>query len=361
MNLIKKITNFFSNEDKKEKLSQRMVYSSAYIFSAFLDANLFMGIAIDSVFKVFLGGFGIIWTSLKTTILKKYLHELDNTGKKSKFLLTSYLLFAGVSYFAAQGLIQENILRQNQTNILVSSNSSIYSSQIDNLQNEIDSLKSQVQLQINDEKVKQEIYSKNKSFKDWEEIAYRKSIDQINKQIDSLNNAISQKYSKISELRTKEVEEKSNTKVVASNIYDVLADSIPFNKGTGDRLGKGQLVSGSNIEFILGSIIGLAIEVSLWVTINIKKKKSYSHKENKNDLTLYINTLFAVKGTRLTPDNIISEKTGIPKIECRRYRNLLCNTLHEGKSLINLQRGGSTANFSKEQILKIIEEEVNLE
>ena len=359
--MIKKILSYFNSESNKEKLNQKLVYSSAYVFSAFLDANLFMGLALDNIFKYFLGGFGIVWTSLKTTILKKYLHEKDLTGKGNKFLLVAYLLFAGVSYFAAQGLIQENILRQNQVNNVVNSNSDIYKDQIINIGQEISSLKAQVNLKMNDEKIKQDIYSKNKSFKDWEEIAYRKSIEQISNQIDQLNNEISKKYNEITVLQQKESAEKVNTKVIASNIYDILADSIPFNKGHGDRLNKGDFISGSNVEFIIGSLIGIAIEISLWVTVSIKKKVKFSNKENRNNLILYVNTLFAVKGARLTPDKIISEKTGINSVECRRYRNLLANHLHDDKPLITLARGGSVANFSKENIIKILEEDFELE
>ena len=131
-----------------------------------------------------------------------------------------------------------------------------------------------------------------------------------------------------------------------------------------------QIIDTSNVFVLIGSIINLdgkstlyylmlimviTLEVCLVITCgDIEKKISKIHVYSGNKIFEYIEALFDVDGKRLKTDFDISNILNIPIEECINFRKTLSGITYKGVPMISQRRGGTKANFTKENIIKIV-------
>lgn len=142
-------------------------------------------------------------------------------------------------------------------------------------------------------------------------------------------------------LKLKTAQQTNEHKVVSSDMFFLLGDLINWSE--------------KQTMFWLMLMLSILLEVCIAVTSGtvVQRKFQSIGKENRSKLISYINYLVG-EGARLNSDQYISKETQIPPHECYRYRKLLNSISFRGKNLIDIRQGGSKANYSKENIIKIV-------
>jgi hypothetical protein len=77
-------------------------------------------------------------------------------------------------------------------------------------------------------------------------------------------------------------------------------------------------------------------------------------RSEKEKVEAYINALFEVNGERLNSSDKISQMTGIPLEDCKRYRLALLTMKWKGNPLLISSKGGTRSRFTKEDIIKVV-------
>ncbi len=365
MSWLQNLIKFFLKESNRESSVSKIVHYSAYAFSAYMDANLFHLFATDQVAQVFLGGWGIVWTSLKIVILRRYLviraerKSLEKQSQKGKphgvLLLCGYLLFAGVSYWATLGFVQLNILGQTKTVTLQVENTQIVDDGVTSLRTKIAQNNTDITGWQAVKTAQASQYAKNGAFNIVRDNAFKEAQDALDLKIKTAREENDGWQKELDSKSTKKVEVSKQESVALTSMFDALASTIPFNLETRTDGKKEYKLTGLNVQFILGNLISLAVEVALWVTTAVPRRRETKIRESKLNFSIYLNSLFNVRGANLMPDRIISERTGISMIDCKRYRDILLNNSVDGVALMRSIQGGSTANFSKEAVLNAVE------
>lgn len=356
---------FFTKESNRESSVSKVVHYSAYAFSAYMDANLFHLFATDTLGQTFLGGWGIVWTSLKLVILRRYLiarserKSLEKVNRKGMsrgiLLLTGYLLFAGVSYWATLGFVQLNILGQTKTSEVQTENTNIVSNDVESLNTKIKQGNKEIEgwQAEKDARVKQ--YAQNGAYNAVRDAAFIKVQSETDTKIALKQKEIEGWQNELNSKSTQKVEVSKQETVALTTMFDALASTIPFNLVITTEGKKEYQITGLNVQFILGNLISLAVEVALWVTTAVPRRRETKIRESRMNFYIYVNSLFNVRGANLTPDRIISERTGISMLDCKRYRDILLNNTQDGVPLIRSVQGASSANFSREAVLNAVE------
>ena len=115
-------------------------------------------------------------------------------------------------------------------------------------------------------------------------------------------------------------------------------------------------LTGEDTMLYLMMVLIILLEVCLALTAGeIKPEEKNPNHIRRTNLMRYVESLMAVKGVRLKSDKRISSESGIPEVECRRYREILQNVNHNGTPLITTVQGSSRANFSQEEMKQILE------
>ena len=128
-----------------------------------------------------------------------------------------------------------------------------------------------------------------------------------------------------------------------------------------------QTVDTSNVFVLIGSVVDLdgrttlyylmlvmvvALEVCLVITSGHIERAL--RVDSSTRIYEYIHSLFDVNGVRLKTDHDIHKETGISLAECFKYRQVLQNVTYKGTPMISQRRGGTKANFAKDNIIKIV-------
>lgn len=129
---------------------------------------------------------------------------------------------------------------------------------------------------------------------------------------------------------------------VSANTFDEAAKMVPF------------IETGEQYKKLIKFILSLLLEFGLFTTLEATSKFTLDRTETKKELTKYINALFDVTGERLNSDKKIEEITKIPLSKCLKYKQFLQENTYNDKPLIVSGRGGTKANFPKDDMLHII-------
>lgn len=121
-------------------------------------------------------------------------------------------------------------------------------------------------------------------------------------------------------------------------------------------------LSGRSTLYYLMLVMIIALELCLVMTAgNIQGSTMKPKLKTSSQLLVYLESLLNVDTLRLKPDERISKETGIPISECKSYRSTLANWVYKGKPLITQRQGGTKANFSAENMKKIVRFKIDTE
>lgn len=115
--------------------------------------------------------------------------------------------------------------------------------------------------------------------------------------------------------------------------------------------------TGEEVLFILMLIASISIEVCLALTSGDVERKMIIPQDTR--IFKYIEALMSTDASRLLPDHKIGPAIDLPIPECRKYRRMLADMQYAGKPLIEMGKGGTKANFTKENIIKIVRFQLN--
>lgn len=349
------IIEYLKVRENRDTISENLVHGVSWGASAYIDFNLFQALFLDGIGKIIGGGFGIIFTSLKVVMLKKYKKKVEKLRSdldkkeliKSTFgLLLVYLIFAFVSFVGSIGFVLGNVKAQERSDIqkleIVDPNKAL----IDFYNNKIKQDNNQITQNLTSIVTVEENYKKNTKNDTYATKIYNDRKSEYELKIKDLQTSVLESTLKLQELQ------KSDLKVIeeevkATDIFETLAKAIPWSN-----------LDAIAVQVLIGILFGLSIELALYYTTEIDSKVKVQ--ESRNNMLVYINALFSSGSPRLMPDSKIAYKTGLSKGECKRLRNILYNTEKNGIPVIQTFPGGTKANFKKEEILHIIEENLKL-
>ena len=137
-------------------------------------------------------------------------------------------------------------------------------------------------------------------------------------------------------------------------------DQITQTSDMFSLLGSMVNLSGKNTMFYMMLLLVILLEFTIAITAEDIKKEGPKLIEDKGTIYKYVNELFNTTTAKLNTDERISEATGISLDQCKKYKKLLTSVTYKGTALINSGRGGSTANFNKENLLKILTYHMNV-
>ncbi len=133
-------------------------------------------------------------------------------------------------------------------------------------------------------------------------------------------------------------------------VFDYLAKAI------------GSKITGFWIMTVLLYALMLLLEVAIFITsgnlvedekknLEDELKKEYV---NKGNYVRYAESLFPENGVRLRTSTDIAKDTGLPLEECEEIRSNLLTWEFDKKPIMISRQGGTRANFSKENFIRIV-------
>lgn len=272
----------------------------------------------------------VIVTTLQLSFIMQIKTELKGAKRKGKLagLIIGYLLFTIVTFNGSLSFIVTTI---NAKTDIVNQSSSFEEFDKKSLQDEINNLRTQneaLNKNINEVLIPKNLISSAERVQKL--IAENQAQIQIAKE----------KLEKLYNIKESSQEE------ITTDTFGMIAEKIPLLN-----------IKGIDYQFFIMILISLGIEFGLFVTTdNIRKgaKINFDIAETKKELNKYIEALFDTDGVRLVSDKKIEEATKIPIKNCMKYKQMLQEQIYNGKPLIYSGRGGTKANYGKDDIIKIM-------
>lgn len=195
-----------------------------------------------------------------------------------------------------------------------------------------------------------------------------KKIERINRSADSsiaekekMNNSDDIYYSGISkmtadtELAEKELADLLEERTVLTNsLREEAKNTTNASKDVFELIGADIGLTGQKTLFYIFVVLIVILEIALFATTDPFKHHSIetSAEEEYEVVLRYIEALEKENGSViLNSDDTISEVTGIPKKDCKRYRKLLKEITHRGKSLLS---DNNRMNWNSNTIMKVV-------
>lgn len=295
------------------------------IISVALSVNLFIQFSNYWYIKILLGAMAISLETIKIYILLTAKYKISLKTKFDIFIgsieFLVFLALAIVSMIASLGFTFVSIEEQSLQFVKTQQSSNF---QIDMLIREIESNNRQI-----------EIIQENASGLEFSAVERGAEANRQVLEIQEKNRILIQEVEQFREQRQQE-----DPRLSSVEMFNLLGDSIG--------------ISGRQTMLYMMFALVFLLELALAITSgNIKPDNIF--REHRFEVNAYIDALLDVNGKRLNNDETISNKTGIPINNCKRYRELLLKSHYNNIPLIESGRGGTKANFTPSQIKKIIQ------
>jgi hypothetical protein len=126
--------------------------------------------------------------------------------------------------------------------------------------------------------------------------------------------------------------------------FEFVASHIPFLR-----------ITGRTFKYLILLVLSFVLEFGLFTTMEplVRNKINIDVSEMKKEMIKYIDSLMDVNGVRLNSDRKIAEVSGISLKNCLKYKEFLMTQQYNGKALLISGKGGTKANFTKEDMIKL--------
>lgn len=294
-----------------------------------LSVNLFMQFS-DVPF--IMGLFGLLAVAFE--LIKLYLlivaksNYVDKKFWKAFYEFVIYFLLAAISALASLGFVLVSIQQQTFTNVEARQSSQF---RIESTQQEIADLS----LEIN-------ILTEGLSEFPANFVTARREqsnrIEELRNRRDYLRQEL------LSALDSRAEDDNIRTQLTSEDMFSLLGQMVN--------------ISGYDTMYYMMLLLVILLEIAIALTTGEIIREFNPPKIEKTkireQLIAYIDSLFDRNSNRLKTDKNISDETGLPIEVCSRFRTILSTLTYKGRGLIESTRGGTFANFSKENISKIV-------
>jgi len=297
------------------------------ILSMMLSINLFIQFSDKPFIQVL---FGLMAGSLELIKLyllleAKYHFHLDG-WKNEAVGVTQFGVYLGLAFISIVASLGFTLVSIEEQTLQFEERREISNFEIEALQNEIESNNRQI-----------EIVQENATALEFSAVERNA---QANEQVRSLQDRNRELIAELSELRFQREESTVEERLTSNDMFILLGETVNL--------------SGRDTMFYMMLVLVILLEVAIAITSG-KIEKEIKLKKSSSGIMDYIDALFGEDGKRLVPDNRISKKLGITEEEASMYRDTLKELTYKGKPMINARRGGTIANFGKENMKKIVQ------
>lgn len=322
---------------------RRVAFIILFTISNFLTINLFIQFTENVFFKVIWGSLAFALEIIKAYLFletkKKFKDTYTHKNPKklgqamnymgAVMMFTIYFGLASVSAVASMGFTLTTIQEQSFTASVQNATVDSVQFQVEQKLKDIDDINRQIESALTRQEGKGA---------DWQSLSERgnEELSGLREEKDILTKEIEALYE-----RQAEAKEESYT-IDSMDVFTLMGSKVDL--------------SGADTMLYIMMVLIILLEVCLAMTAGEIKGDNTDMVERTrtNNLLRYIDSLLAIKGVRLKSDKRISSDTGIPLVECQRYREILQNIKHNGVPLITTVRGGSRANFSQREMHMIV-------
>lgn len=297
------------------------------VLSMMLSINLFIQFSDKTFIQVLFGTMAFALEAIKLYLLLEAKYHFHLNGWKNEAVgvvqFTVYLGLAFISIVASLGFTLVSIEEQT---LQFEERREVSNFEIEALQNEIESNNRQI-----------EIIQENATALEFSAVERNA---EANRQVRELQDRNRELIVELSELRAQREGQTVEQRLTSNDMFILLGETVNL--------------SGRDTMFYMMLVLVVLLEVAIAITSG-KIEREIKLKKSTSGIMDYIEALFGEDGKRLVPDSRISKKLGITPEEASMYRDSLKDITYKGKSMITARRGGTVANFGKENMKKIVQ------
>lgn len=309
-------------------LSRKISHIILVILSMILSVNLFIQFSDYVLIQIL---FATLAVSLE--LLKLYLlvlaksNFLQRDWKKEFVASFQFLVYGGLAFISIIASLGFTLVSIEEQSLNFETRQEVSSFRIDHIVNQID---------INNRQI--EIIQENATRLEFSAVERNELANIQVKNIQSQNENLITRLEALRNLQSETVS--IETHLTSSDMFTLLGETINLE--------------GKDTMFYMMLLFVILLEIAIAITsghIDVKSVLSLS----SINIFEYIDALFSGDKKYLISDSKIANKTNTSKEKCLIFKKHLKTITYKGKSMIMNKRGGSIANFSKENMKKIIQ------
>lgn len=315
------------------KIVKKVSHVILVCLSMLLSVNLFFQFSDTLIIQILFGLMAISLELIKLYLLieAKYHFKMEET--KNKVLAgIEFIIYSGLAFISIVASLGFTTVSIEEQSLRFETKKEVSNFEIDQLINE---------LEINNKQIS--IIQQNASELEFSAVERN---EQANSQVETIQNKNREIVQKIDQLRAlKETDIKDEVQFTGAQMFILLGQFI--NK------------SGQDTMFAMMVILVILLEIAIAITsASIEQKLKLSLAPDM-DIFKYIEALFDTETKRLANDLKISKMLSISQEKCLEYRQILSKITYKGRPLIEMKRGGTMTQFSKDSVIKIVKFNIN--
>lgn len=298
------------------------------VLSMMLSINLFIQFSDKPFIQVLFGMLAFSLEAIKLYLLLEAKYHFRLNGWKNEAVgVTQFTVYLGLAFISIVASLGFTLVSIEEQTIQFEERREVSNFEIEALQNEIEANNRQI-----------EIVQENATALEFSAVERNA---EANEQVRSLQDRNRELIQELQELRSEKNGETVEQRLTSNDMFILLGETVNLN--------------GEDTMFYMMLVLVVLLEIAIAITSGTIERDVKIHKSNPTGIMSYIDALFSEDGKRLVPDLRISKKIGLSEEECGMYRETLKNTTYKGKAMITARRGGTIANFSKENMKKIVQ------
>jgi len=297
------------------------------LLSMMLSINLFIQFSDKPFIQIL---FGLMAGALE--LIKLYLlleakyHFTLNGWKNDLFAGVQFIIYFGLAFISVVASLGFTLVSIEEQTLQFEEVQEVSNFEINALQDEIEANNRQI-----------EIVQENATALEFSAVERNA---EANAQVRELQDRNRELIIELGQLRSERLQDTPETRLTSNDMFILLGQTVNL--------------SGQDTMFFMMLVLVFLLEVAIAITAG-KIERDVRLKKSSSGIIEYIDALFSEDGKRLVPDGRISQKMGISIEEASMYRETLKNLTYKGKSMITARRGGTIANFGRENMIKIVQ------
>lgn len=297
------------------------------ILSMMLSINLFIQFSDKPFIQILFGMLGFSLEAIKLYLLLEAKYHITLRGWKNDAISSiQFVVYFGLAFISIVASLGFTLVSIEEQTLQFEERREISNFEIEAIQDEIEANRRQIEI------VQENATALEFSAVERNEIA--------NEQVRSLQDRNRELIAELSDLRAEREGQAVEERLTSNDMFILLGETVNLN--------------GKDTMFYMMLVLVVLLEIAIAITSG-KIEREIKLKKSNTGIMEYIDALFGEDGKRLVPDGRISKKLNITIEEASMYRDTLKTITYKGKPMINVRRGGTVANFGKENMKKIVQ------